>query len=329
MGKVRKVKARRGVKAGRRRFKPVELLGFAAIGLFLVFILYLAFAPQPGVVERPEARISATTPVPPKSMVEVVSGKAAIVDQLALRHPNPSFTDEARLILEGAGFQVDVCPPEAVTVNLYKTVSAKGYRLAVFRVHMGVNDEAPDRPVGLFTAEAYSPFDHQLEQLKDWAASAKAYGAEEVLFAVSPKFIKEATVVDYPGTMIILSGCFGLYSPPLPEAFHARGASAILGWNGLVTVDYVDKATLRLLKALCLEKLNVQRAVEAVMRDIGPDPDHGSRLGYYPPTTRETALTYAYRGLSVETRSEQTSTWNWSIGQIRALYRKAPINGDV
>jgi len=73
----------------------------------------------------------------------------------------------------------------------------------------------------------------------------------------------------------------------------------------------------------------VQRAVEAVMRDIGPDPDHGSRLGYYPPTTRETALTYAYRGLSVETRSEQTSTWNWSIGQIRALYRKAPINGDV
>ncbi|MEM2902557.1 MAG: hypothetical protein QXO32_07515 [Candidatus Bathyarchaeia archaeon] len=325
MGKV--PKARKGLKAKRRRFKPVELLGFAAIGLFLAFILYLAFAPQPGVVERPEASSTATTPIQPGSTAETITRKAAIVDQLGLRHPNPSFIDEARLILERAGFQVDVYPPEAVTVSLYKTVSSKGYRVIVFRVHMGVNDQAPDRPVGLFTTESYSPFDYQLEQLKDWTASAKAYGAEEVLFAVSPKFIKEATVIDYPSTIIILSGCFGLYSQPLPEAFLSRGASVILGWNGLVSVDYVDKATLRLLKALCLERLNVEGAVEAVTRDVGLDPEHGSRLSYYPANVREMALTHASKPLSLETCGEQTSTWKRSMDQTLSSYWK-PLNNS-
>jgi len=48
-------------------------------------------------------------------------------------------------------------------------------------------------------------FEYQVEQLRDWVASAKAYGTNEVLFAISPKFIKEATILDYPGTIIILS----------------------------------------------------------------------------------------------------------------------------
>jgi hypothetical protein len=38
----------------------------------------------------------------------------------------------------------------------------------------------------------------------------------------------------------------------------------------------------RLLRALCLEKLSIEKAVEAVMREVGPDPEHGSKLGYYP-----------------------------------------------
>jgi hypothetical protein len=32
---------------------------------------------------------------------------------------------------------------------------------------MDVNDEAGDKPVGLFTSEPYSQFDYQVEQLKD------------------------------------------------------------------------------------------------------------------------------------------------------------------
>jgi hypothetical protein len=32
---------------------------------------------------------------------------------------------------------------------------------------MGVNEEAGDKPVGLFTSEPYSQFDYQVEQLRD------------------------------------------------------------------------------------------------------------------------------------------------------------------
>ncbi|MEM2897562.1 MAG: hypothetical protein QXG01_08370, partial [Candidatus Bathyarchaeia archaeon] len=86
----------------------------------------------------------------------------------------------------------------------------------------------------------------------------------------------------YPGTIIILTGCFGLYSEALPKAFIDRGASIVLGWGGLVSADYTDEATLRLLKVILLDKLSVEESVKAVMREIGPDPDSGSLLGYYP-----------------------------------------------
>ncbi|MGC8961489.1 MAG: hypothetical protein ACP5K1_03475 [Candidatus Bathyarchaeia archaeon] len=281
----------------RRRFKPSELLGFMGIGLFLAFVLYLAFAPQPNPIEHGVTSGGGAKAFKSESR-EAFLGKAAIIDQLGLRNPNQAFINEAELILGRAGLQVDVYPPEAVTVSLYKTISAKGYRLIVFRIHMGVNDEALDKPVGLSTTEPYIQFNHQVEQLGDWAASAEAYGTSEVLFAVSPKFIKEATVIDYPGTIIILSGCFGLYSEALPKAFLDRGASIILGWDGLVDVSYVDKATLSLLRALCLERLSVKNAVEEVMREIGPDPTHGSRLGYYPLATGDYKLTIVPYGLS-------------------------------
>jgi hypothetical protein len=274
----------------KRKIKPSEVLGFIGIGLFLILVLYLAFAPQPNPMEHTATIISETTAFKSESS-EAFLGKAAIVDQLGLKNPNPAFINEAKLILGRGGLQVDVYPPEAVTISLYKTISAKGYRLIVFRVHMGVNDEAGDKPVGLFTSESYNQFSYQVEQLRDWVASAKAYGTNEVLFAVSPKFIKEATVLNYPGTIIILSGCFGLYSEALPKAFLDRGASAILGWDGLVGIDYVDKATLSLLRALCLEKLSIKEAVDEVMQEIGPDPTHGSRLGYYPSSIGDYKLT--------------------------------------
>ncbi|MEM2680490.1 MAG: hypothetical protein QW693_04275, partial [Candidatus Bathyarchaeia archaeon] len=88
--------------------------------------------------------------------------------------------------------------------------------------------------------------------------------------------------------------CFGLYSKALPQTFIDRGASVVLGWNGLVTVSYVDEATLHLLKALCLEKLSIKEAVEAVMREIGPDPENHSILSYYPLEKSELTLLIPY-----------------------------------
>lgn len=278
MAKRKKGRPERGYVKPKRRFKRSELAGFAAITLFVVLILYLAFSPPS---EGPTPSSTAMT-APPEASTKTEPGRAAIVDQLGLRMPSQAFIEEAEGILRQAGFQVDVYPHEKVTVGLYREISSKGYRLIVFRVHMGVNEEAEDRPVGMFTAEPYNQFEYAVEQLRDQVASAKAYNTTEVLFAVSPKFIREATVIDYPGTVIILSGCFGLYSEALPEAFIARGASAVIGWNGLVSIDHTDAATISLLKALCLEKLSVGEAVGKTMQEVGPDPENGSILGYYP-----------------------------------------------
>jgi hypothetical protein len=52
------------------------------------------------------------------NLVKPFLGKAAIIDQLGLRNPNPAFINEAKLILSRAGFQVDVYPPEAVNCGL-------------------------------------------------------------------------------------------------------------------------------------------------------------------------------------------------------------------
>jgi len=39
-------------------------------------------------------------------------------------------------------------------------------------------------------ASLTTKFNYQSEQLRDWVTSKKAYGTNEVLFAISPKFIK-------------------------------------------------------------------------------------------------------------------------------------------
>lgn len=78
------------------------------------------------------------------------------------------------------------------------------------------------------------------------------------MFAISPKFIREASIV--------------------------------MGWDGPVDVDYVDGATLSLLRHLFSEGMGPERAVEAVMREVGPDLNTGSGLGYYRKGIRVRSL---------------------------------------
>jgi hypothetical protein len=89
--------------------------------------------------------------------------------------------------------------------------------------------------------------------------------------------------MDYNGAVIILMGCFGVYSSELPQAFIDRGASVVIGWDGLVSLEYTDKITLTLLENMLLEEMSIEEAVKATMRREGPDPYNNSILLYYPP----------------------------------------------
>ncbi|GAG19351.1 unnamed protein product, partial [marine sediment metagenome] len=55
--------------------------------------------------------------------------KTALVDQVVSTYPNPEFTDQALAYLREAGFSVDVYEGEEITVEFYRTLSAKGYQL--------------------------------------------------------------------------------------------------------------------------------------------------------------------------------------------------------
>jgi hypothetical protein len=272
-----KVKDHRKGKARKRKVKVEDVAGFLLLALFLILVIYIAVPSPPETsqsITYTSILISSTTEH--KSILKV-----AIVDQLSAFSSGSYFVGRAESILEQAGFSVDIYGPERVTVNLYGSLAGHGYRLILFRVHAGVNEEMEGLPVGLFTTESYSQLKYPQEQLKDLVGSAQAFNRTEVVFAVTPKFIREKSIVDYDGAVIILMGCFGLYSPDLPQAFIDRGASVVLGWDGLVDLEHTDEATLVLLRKMFLERMTVDESVTATLNEVGHDSS-GSTLGYYP-----------------------------------------------
>ena len=261
----------------KRKAKPGEIVGFLTLALFMILIIYIAVPFEP----RSFQSTTNTSILTPSSTGHKPLSKVAIVDQLSAYSPDSSFMQKAENVLEQADFSVDIFDPEDVTVNLYASLAGRGYRLIVFRVHAGVNEEVKGHPVGLFTTESYTQFKYQQEQLNDLVGSAQAFNRTETVFAVTPKFIREKSIVDYDDAIVILMGCFGLYSPDLPQAFMDRGVTMIIGWNGLVDLEHTDKATLTLLRLMLLQKMNVEQAVASTMNDVGADSS-GSVLGYLP-----------------------------------------------
>jgi hypothetical protein len=153
----------------------------------------------------------------------------------------------------------------------------------VFRVHIALSSQTNQRDAALFTSQQYNQIDYPVEQLdlsvqRGWIASLP----NEAFFVVTPKFITEKSMSGYPSSVVILMGCNGVENKALPQSFVSRGASVVIGWGGYVSMDHTDKATLQLLKMMLLQKMSVSGSVRATMTDVGPDPEYGSALGFYP-----------------------------------------------
>jgi len=79
-----------------------------------------------------------------------------------------------------------------------------------------------------------------------------------------------------------MMGCDGLVYTDMAEALIDKGALVCMGWNGPVSADYVDGATLHLIQELITEEKTVWEAFLDTREDIGPDPDYGAKLVFYP-----------------------------------------------
>lgn len=251
--------------------------GYAAAILLLLFLIF-------NTVVAPSANPTPASTPPPAP--QPAGRKAAIADQIGLSHPNPDFTAKARTYLKDAGFGVEVYRAEDITVEFYRALPAKGYKLIVLRTHStNIVNKTRRGPVFLFTSEVYDKRRYRREQLFNQIGSARVlYDKNAPLyFAILSGFVRQAMVGRFRDTLIIIGGCQSLGTLDMAQALVERGASVVIGWDEWVDLAHNDRAILHLLHALTVEGLTVEQAVERTMNEVGPDPTYKSVLTYYPP----------------------------------------------
>jgi methylmalonyl-CoA mutase N-terminal domain/subunit len=79
----------------------------------------------------------------------------------------------------------------------------------------------------------------------------------------------------FDGAVIVMMGCKGI-KKCAATAFIEKGASAYVGWDGLISAGHTDRATINFLKKLLSQKQTIAQAVTETMTDVGYDPRHNS-----------------------------------------------------
>jgi hypothetical protein len=199
--------------------------------------------------------------------------KAAIVDQPSLTFPNQTFIETATSTLTRAGYTVDYFGGENVTIELYRDLPLRMYKLIVFRVHSGYDF--------LFTGEKYSTDAYVQEQLAGQVLKVQVTPDAEFFFGIPDVFIRQCMHSNFTDTVIILMGCNALYWPDLARAFIQRGASAVVGWTGVISGSETDEATTILLTQYVKMKMPLENAISETNAEMGIDSLSESRLSYY------------------------------------------------
>lgn len=248
--------------------------GYSAAILSLLFLIF-------NTITSPPASFSPT----PTSRPIPGARKAAIVDQIALAYPNPEFVKRALTYLEDAGFDVDVYEGKDVTVEFYRALPSKGYKLILLRTHStNILNETQRGPVFLFTSEPYDKHRYVREQLTSQIGSAKVLYDDDapLYFAVVSRFVRQSMIGRFNDTLIIIGGCQSLGTLDLASALVERGASAVIGWDEWVDLSHNDEAMAHLLHGLVVEGLTIEQAIAKTMNEVGPDPTYEAVLTYFP-----------------------------------------------
>jgi len=251
-------------------------------------VLSLAIIWLPGGITQPSA-----IPSNPNSTLKPSGFNAAIIDQVGADLPDVAFVRNAEQTLTSSGFNVTYYPAADATVDFYKRLPSFGYRVIVWRVHSATwinNGIVP------FTSEPYDANKYSMEQLTgdliEVTPSLTGPATGPYYFGISILFVAEEMEGNFGGAIIILSSCNGLHDHIFADALIRRGASAVISWDKLVTINHTDMATEVLLKAL-VQGSTVSQAVQVAMDQVGPDPEYGSILRYYPVESAQVTLSLA------------------------------------
>jgi len=218
--------------------------------------------------------------------------KAVIIDQLYQDFPNESFQQNATKILTDGGYEVDLFTTADITIDFYKELPTMDYEFIVLRSHsLAIYGKKPSS--WIFTGEKYEAGRYTQEQLSGMLSPGVPFrqgqisqmtqgdAKSERLFMIGSKMIDKMMVGQFPGTQIILGGCDTMSQVYLAEALVKRGASSVVGWNGLVELRDNDAVMLSLLDDIFNGNLEMGDAVEKVMNDYKGKTYYGTKLKYF------------------------------------------------
>ena len=213
--------------------------------------------------------------------------RAVIVDQLSATAPDPAFVSTTKDDLQRAGYAVDYFSGDQINVEFYRQLPARGYDLIVLRAHSGLTTitnkdtgaVTKTNSVSLFSNE---PFDTALYQPERDAGrlghSRYLQDGAEVrgVFGIEPDFVRYSMKGGFGGALVVLMGCNGLNAPTMAQAFLARGAKAVVGWDDFVSAEFTDKVTSDFLNSLLVGHVPINDAVSQTSAKFGRDPNfHG------------------------------------------------------
>ena len=215
--------------------------------------------------------------------------KAVIIDQLHTELPNEEFHETASNYLKDAGYSVDIVTTEDITVDFYKELPTYNYDYIIIRSH-SLGSGSVEESASLFTGEKYADHKYVKEQFLGHVARGIPILSQTVMdeggmgefiddtfFVVGSKMVDEIMVGEFDGSTIILAGCETMEDSTLAQSLLDKGASQIVGWNGLVDSRNNDRIVEEILKETLANELELEQAVEVVMDQIE------GKL-YYPET---------------------------------------------
>jgi len=80
-------------------------------------------------------------------------------------------------------------------------------------------------------------------------------------FGLTPLFVSERMCGRFPGTLVLAMGCYLMNSTDVAGAFLQKGASAVIGWKGAVSLSQTD-ATFEKLVPLLMSGVSVPDALQ-------------------------------------------------------------------
>lgn len=195
--------------------------------------------------------------------------KAAIIDQLGssklatnVRFENQTFIELSEKLMHSRFSDVDYYSDNA-TVEQYKELASKGYKLILWRAHSAL--DLNSKYVAISATDSYSSdyYDQYLDN--DQLTLCNITGDSDLskmYLGITPKFVKEVMNGRFEDTAIILMSCNGLRNGyyGTAQAFEEKGARVFISWNEWVDFENNDCATSLLLQYLITDNDTVNVA---------------------------------------------------------------------